>query len=553
MNIELIKKIRNPVLIITGVISAYALVGFVVLPKLIESQLPKIIETETGRKATLERMEFNPFTLKLSLKGFSMQEKDLQTFVSFDEFFVDVQVWESIREFALVLSDIRLSKPYVRLEELKDNQFNFSDLSTESTEEEEDVVENEDEGVFPLIIHQLTIAQGTFKGVDATYNEPVESLVNDIDLHLEAFSTLPDKDATLGFSLGLNSGGVLRWQGDFGVNPVFSNGKIEIEGLKFARIWALFLQNKVNFQWIDGTQLIKFDYALSYADDHFSFSLSDGKWLTENLKFTEVGGQQALIDIPYFAIEGIDFDLQKQSIMIAKIASKGAAFDTSLDTTGQLNYQALFAMHEPQSRVGEDDEVPEPSADKATQPWDLNIQQIALNNSTINFRDNSHKEPVVAQVGTLDLDVNHTHLVAGELLDVDIQEIVLNSSKINFSDSNVAQPLTVGVGMLSLDVQSSRLSSGALLDVNVQGIAFKSANISLSDKGHEEPVLVDIGGVDLGLKNYHLTTGDALQMLANQGYLDVQKLDLKTKPNESLVNVPHVNMAGLDLNFKEKK
>lgn len=66
----IIEKYRKPALIILALLLLYTLVGFVLLPKLMQSKLPEMIEAETGRKASLELVEFNPFSLELSLQGF---------------------------------------------------------------------------------------------------------------------------------------------------------------------------------------------------------------------------------------------------------------------------------------------------------------------------------------------------------------------------------------------------------------------------------------------------------------------------------------------------
>ena len=78
---QIIENYRKPALITFAVLLLYTLVGFVVLPKYMQSKLPDLIETETGRKASLELVEFNPYSLELSLQRFSMQEKDQQTFL----------------------------------------------------------------------------------------------------------------------------------------------------------------------------------------------------------------------------------------------------------------------------------------------------------------------------------------------------------------------------------------------------------------------------------------------------------------------------------------
>ena len=55
-----IEKYRKSLSIIAGLIAFYTLLGFLILPILLENQLPKLIESATGRKASIENITFNP-------------------------------------------------------------------------------------------------------------------------------------------------------------------------------------------------------------------------------------------------------------------------------------------------------------------------------------------------------------------------------------------------------------------------------------------------------------------------------------------------------------
>ena len=60
----------------------------------------------------------------------------MQTFVSFKELFTNVQVWSSIRHLTLVLQGLRLTEPFVRIESLKNDQYNFHQCSPISSIQE---------------------------------------------------------------------------------------------------------------------------------------------------------------------------------------------------------------------------------------------------------------------------------------------------------------------------------------------------------------------------------------------------------------------------------
>ncbi|NOQ16139.1 MAG: DUF748 domain-containing protein [Methyloprofundus sp.] len=504
MNTEIIEKVRKPALIVGGLIATYALLGFIILPKVIESQLPSIIETETGRKASLEQVDFNPFSLEFALHGFAMQEaNEQQKFVAFKEFYINVQVWSSIKNMALVFEDIRLVEPYVRLEHLKDDRFNFSDLASDSVEEEPKETEDEG-GIFPVIIERVALIQGDFERVDSTYAEPVTTLVKDISLELAHFSTLPDEGADLGFSLKLNSGGTLNWKGSFGVNPVFSTGELEIKGIQYARVWKLFLQDTMQFKWTDGSQLIKFNYEFSYIEEEVAFTLTEGQLLTENLKFTALDNDKAVISIPYFSIDGIDFDLQKQVVNIAKVESRQAAFDTWLNPAGEINYQALFATkNQQQTQAEAPEESSTDTVDTEDKPWDIKIAKLALNKSKLNFTDQRPAEPIAITIAALDLGIKNYHIVAGKLLQMTANQGYLNLDAFNLASQQDAKLIHVpSIKMAGLDfdlqkknvlIKSLSTSDGTIqawLDkqgvINYQSL-FAPATVSESESVPEEP------------------------------------------------------------------
>lgn len=417
---RLIEKSRKPLLIAVVILLIYALIGFVVLPKVLQSKLPELIKTETGREASLERVEFNPFTLELSLQGFAMQEQDLQTFVSFSELFANVQFWSSLRQLALVLDVAKLTGPYVRLELLKGQQYNFSDLS--SNEPAEQAEESNDSGaMFPIIFNKINLVQGKFELVNSLGDEFAATLIQNINIQLVQFSTLPNEDADLGFSMVFDGGGRLDWNGEFGINPVFSKGRIMLDGLDYPNLWQLFLQDLVPFEWVNGSQLIAFNYILSYPQDQLSLKISEGRLVTKELEFITRKDKKEFLKVADLSVEGITFDLNEQRLEIEKIESKDNVLQLWHEQSGQLNFQTVFTVS-----GGElDAEVEKQEQSTASQPWHINIQEIGVN-AAIHYTDSRHKDTVLLDIAAVNLGVKNTHLTLDESF-----QIIANQGSFN--------------------------------------------------------------------------------------------------------------------------
>ncbi len=80
---------------------------------------------------TISQIKFNPYTLSTAVRGLLIKDRSsTETFVSCDELFLNLGSLSALR-MALVLKEIRITKPYVRIIRNKDLSYNFSDLLEE--------------------------------------------------------------------------------------------------------------------------------------------------------------------------------------------------------------------------------------------------------------------------------------------------------------------------------------------------------------------------------------------------------------------------------------
>ncbi|PKN34417.1 MAG: hypothetical protein CVU61_07855 [Deltaproteobacteria bacterium HGW-Deltaproteobacteria-19] len=110
--------------------------SYFLVPPILKSVLVKKLSESLHREVTLERIHFNPFTLALSVQGFGIRERGgTESFVSFQELFVNLQIL-SVAKRALVLDEVKLVKPSVRILRSADGSYNFSDLLEKKPGEE---------------------------------------------------------------------------------------------------------------------------------------------------------------------------------------------------------------------------------------------------------------------------------------------------------------------------------------------------------------------------------------------------------------------------------
>src|SRR5262249_30960398 len=111
-----------------GALALYAILGFLVAPPIVRSQLESNLAELLGRKVAVERVRINPFALSASIQGFAIKEREGDgNLFAFDELYVDFTL-SSLFRFAPVIEAVHLARPSVRAVRNEDKSYSFQDI-----------------------------------------------------------------------------------------------------------------------------------------------------------------------------------------------------------------------------------------------------------------------------------------------------------------------------------------------------------------------------------------------------------------------------------------
>ncbi|MBD3871307.1 MAG: hypothetical protein IFK91_00120, partial [Acidobacteria bacterium] len=160
----------------TAVVAAvviYGLVGFFVVPVIAKKIIVDTARERTGREVTVEEVRCNPFTLSLSIRGFSFPDRPGSTMLSFDEFYANAQV-SSVFRWAATLKELRVENPYVGLRRFEDGGVNVLELMDDIEERMPPEEEPDDEGGLPrALLKYILVANASLDVEDRAIPEPV--------------------------------------------------------------------------------------------------------------------------------------------------------------------------------------------------------------------------------------------------------------------------------------------------------------------------------------------------------------------------------------------
>jgi outer membrane protein OmpA-like peptidoglycan-associated protein len=122
------RRIRKILWWILGLVTAFALIGFLAVPPIVKPILEEDLSKALQREVTVETLRVNPFAPSATVRGFVMRERSGDApFVTFDELYLNAG-WSSIIRLAPVVDEAKLTKAHVRVIRNPDRTYNFQDL-----------------------------------------------------------------------------------------------------------------------------------------------------------------------------------------------------------------------------------------------------------------------------------------------------------------------------------------------------------------------------------------------------------------------------------------
>jgi uncharacterized protein involved in outer membrane biogenesis len=120
-------RIRKIVLYCVGVIVVIMVAAYFILPPVLKSFLVKTLTENLHRQVTLQEISVNPLRLTVTLKSLQIKDRESNdSFISFDRLFLNIDTFSLFRR-ALILKEITLTNPFIRITRHEDGSYNFSD------------------------------------------------------------------------------------------------------------------------------------------------------------------------------------------------------------------------------------------------------------------------------------------------------------------------------------------------------------------------------------------------------------------------------------------
>ena len=448
--------VRRAVLWAAGLFAVHLLVGAVLVPWLVRSQVPKLAAARLHRPATLAGVRFNPYTLKATLVGLDLKDRDGTPLLTFDTLVVDLSAGSLFRR-ATVLDEFRLVKPRGVIRLLADGSPAIADLlATDSTTRAQSA------GLPRFVVEHAEVRDGEFDFIDESRTPRYEEPFTDLDLALERISTLPQEDGTHLLTAEFSTGARIRWKGKEAFQPLRLDGTLDVDSALAPR-WSEVFAGTLPIQLTQGRLGLSLPYHVEQdSAGAFMVTLPGAGATLRAVAARPRGGEADWFRMGELQASGMTVRWPQRTASIERVSVASPWMLATRERDGTLNWQALMARM-PAADSGASAEGP---------PWSVRVDSVVITGGEVQVEDRT---------------VDPTLTLAVTALDARFADVTTDSTK----PVGVAVSASVGEKTkVAVGGSVARAPLAGALDVKVDGLDLRLAQRYL---GPAAPVLIASG------------------------------------------------------------
>ncbi|MBC2680585.1 DUF748 domain-containing protein [Pseudomonas baltica] len=510
------KGLKRTAATLVALVALYALLGFLILPGIALRVANQQLADYSTVPAQLQRLEFNPFSLELTLWGLKIGEPGAEQ-IGFERLYANLQL-DSLWTGALHLVAVELEKPRTEVLFDKTGKLNLSGLF--KLPASDPAVQDAPSEPFALRIGSIKLVDGYLHFKDLRPSQPIEFLYDSMNLELQNLSTLPDDHADMTLVANSPQGGRIDWRGRIGLSPVSSQGSLKVTDAQMS-VWWPYVRDSVPLALEKGVFTLSADYNLNLAKQT-ELTLDKVALTVAPFAIAAPDGRP-LVRLERLEVSDTSVDLVKQLVRVGQIRSHGLETWAAREADGQLDWQKLFASPTT-AQVQAQTPAASKTAAASAKPWQVLLKDVQLRDYRVHLADRVPTDNVAVELGPLNLDLRDFDSLNGAPFTLKL-------------DTGLGKQ-----GHLQASGEVSLAPVGARLKVSTQDIDLRVAQAYISPLIRLE---LRSGMLDSDLA-VQLNSTEPLAMTVS-GRVEIDQLHtLDTLKERDFVKWQHLTLDGLD-------
>lgn len=319
---------------ITGAALAlvYTAAGFVLVPWLIQREVPRYAETQFAGRARVADVSFNPYTLVLEARDFALEQQDGRPLASARQVVADFE-WRSLARRGWMLAELRLAAPSIHIEISESGQLNLAALVKTPPERST----TDDAPRFAL--GRLVIADGRIDFADR--REQYEQRLEQLSIELKDVSTLDTQDGRYTLAAQTPDGARLHWSGALTLQPLAATGVIALERGALPQLNP-YLDQAFAGRIASGYADVEVPYRFSLAAGKPQLEVSKGKIKLLDVALARRGAEDPFARFGQIELDGIEIDLQGRRAAVEALRMRDFSVSVRRAADGAIDVAQLM-------------------------------------------------------------------------------------------------------------------------------------------------------------------------------------------------------------------
>lgn len=420
------KLVAIPLAVIAGLLLLYAALGFFVVPRWLERELPQWSEARLGVRAQWRDVRFNPFLLALSARDVRIAMPDGHLLGRADSLAVDLQ-WSAVFTRSARIDALRLDGLDATILREADGRFVVPKSKRQTAQASPPTVRLPSMRIGVAAVHA-----GTVRFIDRMAQPAATSAITAIDLTLRDIATDTDRDGRMRLTALLPEGGAVAWTGRIGLQPIVAEGDLRLMDVRPIALWK-HLHGVVPIGAPAGQFDLSTHYRFAYAQGTPQLTLRGLDIEGGGLTLAQADAKAPAMQLARLRVREGSFDLARRELILPRVGLHTGAVAVAVDEQGVLNWQRMF------KRDGQDNLVaPSPAAAAAS--WQVRIGSLTLDNVDVDYSDRSRERPLHVHAKTVSGAARLSLAVGKPPARVDVRGVTLDIAELSLGGLTDAQP-----------------------------------------------------------------------------------------------------------------
>jgi len=387
----------------------YAFAGFVILPRYLESQIPRQLKAQMGWQVSVGNVSVDPFSLSVTVTDFLAKDPQGQEVVGFKRLYQNLSFWSLLRG-VVDLQGIELEQPFVRVDLLKGYGVNFvrdwQQHRTASTGNASAGEQSGGGGGLPLLLSNVVIKDAHVKLQDFSQPDKATFDFRPVDINIRDLATYSSAQGQGQYQLTarMPDDQSIHWSGKLSLQPFSLEGTLDLQKVGQKLLWH-FAAAHVPYRLQAGTLSLKTHFRMD-DQDHFSLTTSQGSVRLKDARVAVDQAQKPTLTLASLDLNGIRFHYPALDLSIAEVSSRGLDLDLIREKSGSLNILAPLSPGQSAGSIAKAGTDSATTADGSGPALTWSIQHLGLSGSRVQWQDQTLDDPASIQLHDIDLQAN---------------------------------------------------------------------------------------------------------------------------------------------------